>query len=93
MFLFLIRLLFYVKKWAASLESYREVELQKDAHVIAGTLLQILKEMVPSLFHEVYEDFLIIEMTEDITYNKRVILDSIHVNYLIYLIYLVYLLT
>ena len=57
---------------------YAAVERQPDAHVIASTLLQILKEMETSLFHDVYEDLLSIEITEDLVYSKLLVVNQLN---------------
>ena len=61
-----------------NLESYKEVSLQTDSHVVAGTLLHVLKEMAPSLFYEIYDDLLAIEMTEDILHSKKNIVQQLN---------------
>ena len=45
---------------------------------MAGALLQILKEMETSLLHDIYEDFVGIEITEDMIHSKTVIVS--HLN-------------
>jgi hypothetical protein len=49
-----------------------------EAHVVAGALLQILKEMEISLMHDVYEDFLGIEITEDLMYSKALVVKQLN---------------
>ena len=62
----------------ASSESYKEVSKQTDSHVIGGAMLQVLKEMAPSLFHEIYADLLDIEITEDTVHNKKIIMEQVN---------------
>ena len=59
-------------------EAYGEVGLDSDSHVVASTLLHVLKEMVPSFFHEIYDDLLAVEMTEDIILSKKTIVEQIN---------------
>lgn len=49
--------------------NYDQIEEEIDPHVVAGTLLHILKDMEMSLFYHIYEDILSTDITEDILYR------------------------